>query len=104
MKAVRPVRLELKLPEGASLRMGKLKEEVGHLEGRANNTLNFGYNITSPTNNRGKMEWIIHAPKGGAVSVHAVSERAGSLRREIRLESGVAEAKSESGSRKKNKA
>ena len=36
MKAVRPVRLELALPAGASLAGGKLKQEIGQLEGRSN--------------------------------------------------------------------
>ena len=36
MKAVRPVRLELELPAGATLVGGKQKQEIGQLEGRSN--------------------------------------------------------------------
>ncbi len=84
MKAVRPVRLELELPAGATLKAGKLKQEVGHLEGRSNK-LNAAYYGASPTDNRARAEWLIHAPQGGTLVVRTVAERAGVLRREVVL-------------------
>lgn len=89
MKAARPVRLEIELPEGASLKSGKVKQEIGHLAGRSNK-LDMAYNGTSPTDNRGKAEWLIHAPAGGTLTLHACSERGGTLHR--RLELGPAAA------------
>jgi hypothetical protein len=84
MVAVRPVRLEIELPGGATLKGGKLKQEIGHLEGRSNK-LEVGYYEASPTDNRGKAEWLIHAPEGGTVKLHAIAERGGTVHREITL-------------------
>lgn len=84
MKAVRPVRLELTLPAGASVTGGKLKQEIGHLEGRSNK-LQMGYYEASPTDNRGKAEWLIHAPDGGSVTVTASAERGGTIRAQVNL-------------------
>ena len=51
LKAVRPVRIEVTLPEGATLRSGKVRTEIGQLEGRSNKMDN-GYWDSSPTDNR----------------------------------------------------
>jgi murein tripeptide amidase MpaA len=82
MKAVRPVRLELELPEGATLKGGKPKQEIGQLEGRSNK-LEVAYYEASPTDNRGKAEWLIHAPAGGTLTVRAVAERGGTIQRQV---------------------
>jgi hypothetical protein len=84
LKAVRPVRLELELPEGATLKSGKQKQEIGHLQGRSNK-LDVAYYGVSPTDNRGKAEWLIHAPQGGVLTLCAVAERGGTIRRHIVL-------------------
>ncbi|MFQ5459308.1 MAG: carboxypeptidase, partial [Anaerolineae bacterium] len=86
--AVRPVRLEIALPEGATLTSGQPRTEIGHLEGRSNK-LSMSYYGSSPTDNRGKAEWIVTAPAGGKVEVTAVSQRAGVLRRQVQLEAGA---------------
>jgi len=83
-KAVRPVRLELTLPAGAVLKSGKLKSEIGHLEGRSNK-LDVAYYGVSPTDNRGKAEWLIHAPAGGELTISALAERGGTIRRQVLL-------------------
>lgn len=84
VKAVRPVRLELTLPAGAVLKSGKLKSEIGHLEGRSNK-LDVAYYGVSPTDNRGKAEWLIHAPAGGELTISALAERGGTIRRQVLL-------------------
>ncbi|MDQ1300481.1 MAG: hypothetical protein QG637_399 [Chloroflexota bacterium] len=84
VKAVRPVRLELTLPAGAVLKSGKLKTEIGHLAGRSNK-LDVAYYGVSPTDNRGKAEWLIHVPAGGALTVCAIAERGGTIRRQVTL-------------------
>jgi murein tripeptide amidase MpaA len=84
MKAVRPVRLELAPPEGATAAGGKLKQEIGQLEGRSNK-LEVAYYEASPTDNRGVAEWLIHAPAGGAVTVTAIAERGGTIRQQVTL-------------------
>lgn len=84
MKAVRPVRLELTLPPGAEIRGGKPKQEIGHLEGRSNK-LEMGYYEASPTDNRGKAEWLLYAPAGGTLTVTAIAERGGTIRAQVQL-------------------
>jgi murein tripeptide amidase MpaA len=85
MKAVRPVRLELELPAGAQLRGGKQKQEIGHLEGRSNK-LEMAYYEVSPTDNRGKVEWLIHAPAGGTLTLRCVAGRGGIIQRTVALD------------------
>lgn len=84
MKAVQPVRLELELPAGATVLAGKQKQEIGHLEGRSNK-LEMAYYGASPTDNRGKAEWLIRAPQGGTLTIHAGAERGGTLHRQVVL-------------------
>ncbi len=83
MKAVRPVRLEVTLPTDATLLSGKQKQEIGQLEGRSNKLdVSFG---DSPTDNRGKAEWLIRAPVGGILTLRAVAERGGTLTKDLPL-------------------
>jgi murein tripeptide amidase MpaA len=85
-QAVRPVRIELELPEGASLRSGKPKQELSHLEGRSNRLgVTWG---SSPSDNRAKAEWLIHAPGGGTLTLQAIAERAGTLHQTLELNPG----------------
>lgn len=84
-QAARPVRAELALPEGVTIVSGKRKMDIGHLGGRSNKfdlASVFGY---SGTDNRGKVDWVLHGPKGSVVQLAIKSERAGTIRREIRL-------------------
>ena len=84
MKAVRPLRLELALPAGASLVSGKARLEIDHLEGRSNK-MDVAYYGTSPTDNRAKVEWVIRAPEGGELTLTAIAERGGTIRRTARM-------------------
>jgi len=82
MKAVQPVRVELELSAGAALVAGKRQQEIGHLEGRSNK-LSVTALGSSPTDNRGKAEWVVRAPHGGSVRLCATAERGGTIRREL---------------------
>lgn len=84
IKAVRPVFVEIELPEGARLQSGKPKTELGHLAGRQNK-LSQAYYGVSPTDNRAKAEWTIVAPAGATVHLRVTSERAGSIERRVEL-------------------
>jgi murein tripeptide amidase MpaA len=85
-KSTRPVRVELELPEGALLSSGKHRQELGHLEGRSNK-LEVASNFTeSPTDNRARLEWVIQAPAGTELTLKILSERAGSITRQVTLE------------------
>ncbi|MBA3534535.1 MAG: carboxypeptidase, partial [Ardenticatenales bacterium] len=86
VKAARPVRFELELPAGATLKSGKPKEEIGYLEGRSNKLGVTSAWTSSATDNRGRAEWLIHAPEGGTVTLHAIGERAGTLHHTVTLE------------------
>ena len=44
-------------------------QEIGHLQGRSNK-MDVAYNGVSPTDNRGKAEWLVHAPEGCTLSLH----------------------------------
>lgn len=80
-KVVRPVICRLALPDGATLKSGQLREEIGQLEGRAYKapalTVWGGADWTS---DRAKCEWIVHAPQGGQVTITTHHDRAGVVR------------------------
>jgi murein tripeptide amidase MpaA len=85
-KAARPIRVELEIPSGARLASGKLREEFGYIEGRSNKLDVSANYAESPTDNRARLEWVIQAAPGTKVGVKVLSERAGTLTREITLE------------------
>lgn len=77
-KAVRGVVAEIELPETAMLETGKLREELGQLEGRAYiGPSAHPRSIGQPTADRLKVEWVIYAPAGGTAHITARHERAG---------------------------
>lgn len=84
-KVVRGVVCEIELPEGATLQMGKLREELSQLEGRAYKPAAPSAWAADPTDDRAKVEWVVHAPSGGAVKLVAKHERAGVVRTELTL-------------------
>ncbi|MEW5871675.1 MAG: M14 family metallopeptidase [Chloroflexota bacterium] len=78
-KAVRPVRLELELPQDVQIVDGKRRSDLGHLEGRSNKldtTMLWG---ESPTDHRARAEWVLHSETDAEITIHVRSERAGSL-------------------------
>lgn len=84
-KVVRPVVVEIELPEGAELKSGKLREEMRQLEGRAYTEVSpYGWHADT-TEERLKAEWVVRAPAGGTVRVIARHERAGTVRAEVSL-------------------
>ena len=86
-KLVRGVVCEIELPDGASLETGEPREELGQLEGRAYKpSAPGGFDPADPTEERAKVEWVVHAPEGGVVKLTARHERAGTLAVEVKLE------------------
>ena len=83
-KLVRPVEVEICLPEGASLVSGLPRTEAGQLAGRA--LKRRPYEIADPTTDRAKVEWVVRAPQGGAVTLKATHLRAGCVRKTVTLE------------------
>lgn len=84
-KAVRGVIVELELPPNATLETGKLREEIGQLEGRAYKDIVVSVWNADPTEDRAKVEWTIKAPGGGIVKLSARQDRAGTVKKEITL-------------------
>jgi len=81
-RKVRGLVFEIELPKNAKLETGKQREELGQLEGRAyKEAMSEG----DGTDDRLKMEWIVHAPKAGKVKVTVRHERAGTVRTELEL-------------------
>jgi len=85
-KVVRGVIAEIDLPEGASLRSGKRREDIGQLEGRAYSASSATpWGISPATPDRAKAEWVVQAPAGSTVELTARHERGGVVRTEITL-------------------
>jgi hypothetical protein len=83
-KLCRGVICEIGLPAGATLQSGKLREEFSQLEGRAyKSALVDG--AEGGTDDRLKVEWVVHAPSGGLVKLLARHDRAGVVRAEVEL-------------------
>jgi murein tripeptide amidase MpaA len=82
-KLVRGVICEIELPEGATLEVGKPREELGQLEGRAYKTATPGDD--DGTDDRAKVEWVVRVPSGGAVRVTARHARAGKVVAQLAL-------------------
>ncbi len=85
-QASRPVRVELTLPDGTVLTSGKHRQDLGHLEGRSNKLDVAAVSADSPTDNRLRLEWVIQATPGTKIGVRVLSERAGTLLREVILQ------------------
>jgi len=81
---VRPLEVEIALPDGAALVGGQRKTELGQLEGRALKNTTFWE--ADPTTDRAKVEWVVRAPQGSSVTITAVHQRAGKMIKIIRLE------------------
>jgi murein tripeptide amidase MpaA len=75
---------EIELPKGAKLHTGKSREQLGQLEGRVYKEAMINPEVEG-TSDRAKVEWIVHAPKGGKVKLVARHDRAGLVRVEVEL-------------------
>jgi murein tripeptide amidase MpaA len=83
-KVVRGVIVEIQLPEKSTLLTGKIREEFKQLTGRAYVPASAS-DTDDSTSDRLKVEWIIHAPQGSHVKVFAHHDRAGVIKKEIKL-------------------
>jgi|FLYN01.1.fsa_nt_gi murein tripeptide amidase MpaA len=85
-KIVRGVICEIELPDGASLKTGKQREDIGQLEGRCYTPPTPSpFDTSGETRDRAKVEWVVNAPNGGKVRLIARHERAGVVRTEVEL-------------------
>jgi hypothetical protein len=82
---VRPIEVDLELPEGARVATGKEREEAGQLGGRVERRQILWWNTDHSTAERTKLEWVVEADAGTRVAVTARHERAGTVRSEVVL-------------------
>ncbi len=86
-KTVRGTIMEIHLPPGATLVSGKHRVEAGHLEGHAPKASQQAFLPTREvTGDRAVAEWIVHAPRGTALALTAIADRAGRVSTEITLD------------------
>jgi murein tripeptide amidase MpaA len=85
-KTVRGIMAEVALPRGASLATGKVRDDVGQLEGKAykHTGVSFwpDYHLTD---DRMKLEWIVRGKAGATVGITLRHERAGTVRASLAL-------------------
>jgi len=79
-QATRPVVVELELPEGVSLEIGKPRQEVGHLEGRCHKSPSAIGWVADPTEERVKVEYVVRGTPGAIIGATVRSERGGTAR------------------------
>jgi murein tripeptide amidase MpaA len=84
-KAVRPLEVEITLPEGGRVIGGEKKVELGQLQGRVHRRSLLWWASDDATSDRAKVEWVVAAPAGSAVVVEARHQRAGTVRQELAL-------------------
>jgi hypothetical protein len=83
---VRPIEVELELPDGTRLIGGEVKTEVGQLQGRVQKRSTTWWGNDESTNDLAKLEWVIEAPTGTEVGLVAKHPRAGTVRRRVTLQ------------------
>lgn len=90
-KSARAVFAELSLPkefqgQPCHIVLGKERMEMGYLEGRGNKDEMASAFGSSPTDNRGHVQWVVEAPAGAQVEILIRSERAGQIHQSFTLE------------------
>ncbi len=84
-QAVRPVEVELELPDGARLAAGDVKTELGQLAGRVQFRSTTWWGNDPSTHDLAKVEWVVEAAAGSTVRVEARHQRAGTARAELQV-------------------
>ncbi len=84
-KAVRPIEVELEIPDGARIASGRQHEEAGQLAGRVERRSVTWWLTDHSTSERTKVEWVVEANPGDRVAVVARHQRAGTARSELVL-------------------
>ena len=89
--SVRPLEIELALPEGARVVAGEQRTEAGQLEGRVHLRSALWWGTDQGTRDRTKVEWVVEAPAGGTLKLEARHARAGVVRGEVELSKATEE-------------
>ena len=83
---MRPLEVELDLPEGARVVAGEVKTEAGQLKGRVQKRSTTWWGNDESTSDLAKLEWVIEAEAGTEIGLEARHQRAGTIRRKLVLE------------------
>ncbi|MFM7354679.1 MAG: M14 family metallopeptidase [Microcystis aeruginosa] len=81
-KIVSPIQVKLNLADEVSLIVGKLEQEIGHLEGRSNKVYS---SLAHGLDYRCTVEWVIKGVSGQEIEIIAIAERAGTVRQKVIL-------------------
>jgi hypothetical protein len=84
----KPVKAEIVLGEGGEIVSGTPEQEVGHLQGRANQYDVLSWAGAWGIESRAIIEWVIRQPGARPVTVKAGTAKAGTARAEIALKQG----------------
>jgi hypothetical protein len=84
-KVVRPLELELRLPDDARLAAGERRVEAGQLTGRADKRSSMWWGNDDSTTDVAKAEWVVEAPAGTELELEARHQRAGVVREHVTL-------------------
>lgn len=85
----RGVICRLTLPDQAELIEGQYEQELGQLEGRSykpNSPFGWSGQVSDPTDERGRVSWVLRAEPGTALMLQVRHDHAGRCEREIMLE------------------
>lgn len=89
---VKPVKLSLNLGDDARLITGKQEQEIGHLDGRANQYGSMGSAPQNGNLSRGRAEWIVSGPSGTRIELTACVAKAGTVTATVVLSSPIESA------------
>lgn len=82
-RLIRPLEVELTLPQGGTLVSGERRAEAGQLTGRSlKSTVYWG---PDPTTDRVKVDWVVRAASGSTLTITASHQRAGKISKTITL-------------------
>ncbi len=75
----KPVTVEIELPVGVELVAGKREQELGHLEGRANQYEATSFYTAYPLESRAIAEWVVRAPSPAEIELVAEATKVGRI-------------------------
>ena len=75
----KPVTIDIVLPGEGTLVAGKQEQDLGHLDGRANQYESASFYSAYPIQSRAIAEWVVRMPVAGSVTVSAEATKAGRI-------------------------
>jgi murein tripeptide amidase MpaA len=82
---IKPVKVTLDVTGGSTIVSGKREQELGHLDGRANQYGSLGVPGQGAILSRGRVEWIIFGSPGSTVELIATASKAGTVRTRVAM-------------------